>query len=294
MLRPMYYYGGIPATQEVYEAVFCADKLMNEAPKLAMCKRTVVVKGSPNDMITNPEGVVERLQARAQVQDNFGIWYVDRNTDVTQLETSLSDFDELIIKANQRIAAIFKMPETKLFKTQLAGMNSAGRYEWDDYAQLLINIQNNWYTPLLMMHFRLDTKSQNDESLQIRIEWNPIDVPTTQEKADSESRAVQTIGSAIQAGMMSPDEGRMILRSIEGSKFSALSVDNPVSEEQEQQQQGGGMPGGGGDGGGSPDGGGNPLAALLGGAGAGIGGGNGSPLEEPKQPKEPKAKEEKK
>lgn len=236
-LRPMYYFGGIPLTQEIFEAVYCADKVMNEAPKLAMTKRTFVVKGDGDMFVTDPEGTVERLSAMAKVQDNFGRLYVDRNTDVTQLETSLSEFDQLISKCNQRVAAIAKMPETKLFKTQLAGMNSAGRYEWDDYSQLLINIQNNWFTPILNLHYLLDSMSQNGEAVAVKVVWNAIDVPTADEKADSVSRSVQTVLNAIQGEMLSPDEGRTILRSLEDSMFSSLPAENPVDEEKEEEEK---------------------------------------------------------
>ena len=290
MLRPMYYYGGIPLTQEIYEAVFCADKLMNEAPKLAMCKRTTVVKGDPVDFVANPEGLVGRLRARSQVQDNFGILYVGRNTDVQQLETSLSEFDEIISKANQRVASIAQMPETKLFKTQLAGMNSAGRYEWDDYGQLLQDIEHNWYTPCLQLHYKLDGMSQAGVPLAVKIEWNKIELQTEQEQDQVASGRQQRVNNAIQAGYLSPDEGRTIMRTHD-DLFSALSAENPV--EQQQQQPGGGMPGmGGGEGGGGmPD-----LGGLGGGIaapGGGGSGGGGSPLDEPDAPKEPKAAKEK-
>lgn len=281
MLRPMYYYGGIPLTQEIYEAVYCADKVMNEVPKLAMTKRTTVVKGDPNDMVTNPEGVVSRLQAVSQVQDNFGILYVGRNADVQKLETSLSEFDQLIAKCNQRIAAIAKMPETKLFKTQLAGMNSAGTYEWDDYSQLLINIQNNWFKPLLALHFKIDTKSRTGKVIDLKITFNPIDVPTQQEKGDTESRCVQTINSAIQGGWLSAEEARAIARSREDSMFSSIPAEMP---EELGQQQG---PQGGGDDGGLPG-----LPPEMSGGMPGLGGG--SPLDMPEEAKPPQEPQEKK
>lgn len=309
MLKPMYYYGGIPLTQEIAEAVFIADKLMNEAPKLAMTKRTLVVKGSDNDFISNPEGVVERLEARAQVQDNFSTLYVGRQNEVTQLETSLADFDQLIVKANQRIASIAKMPETKLFKTQLAGMNSAGRYEWDDYAQFLMSIQSNFFTPILKMHYRFDSKSQSGKPIEVKIRWNKIDVPSEQEQQQIESGTVQMYASAIQAGMITADEGRTLLRSDKDSSFSTIPAENLELEEQwaqqRAQQEGDGgaggagempqmpeIPGmGGGDGDAAPKGQGqnNPKPPSP----TGNGVAKGSPLKEPTAPKSvkpPKAK----
>ncbi len=240
MLRPMYYYGGVPLTQEIYEAVFCADKVMNEVPKLAMTKRTTVVKGDPNDMVTNPEGVVDRLRAFSQVQDNFGILYVGRNADVQKLETSLSEFDQLISKCNQRVAAIAGMPESKLFKAQLAGSFQTGAYEMRDYWSLLMRIQRNWYTPLLSLHYKLDTKSRTGKVIDLKITFNSPDVPTDAERDESEGRSVQTINAAVQGGWLSPEEARTIARSREGSMFSAISAEMP--EELAQAQKGQGQP----------------------------------------------------
>ena len=245
MLRPMYYYGGVPLTQEIYEAVFCADKVMNEVPKLAMTKRTTVVKGDPNDMVTNPEGVVDRLRAFSQVQDNFGILYVGRNADVQKLETSLSEFDQLISKCNQRVAAIAGMPEAKLFKAQLAGAFQTGAYEMRDYWSLLMRIQRNWYTPLLALHYKLDTKSRTGKVIDLKITFNSPDVPTDAERDESEGRSVQTINAAVQGGWLSPEEARTIARSREGSMFSAISAEMPEELTQQAQQPQGGDGGGG-------------------------------------------------
>lgn len=256
MLRPMYYYGGVSLTQEIYEAVFAADKLMNEVPKLAMTKRTTVVKGDPTDLVMNPEGVIERLQAYSQVQDNFGILFLGRNADIQKMETSFADFDQVIAKANQKVASIAQIPETKLFKTQLAGMNSAGRYEWDDYSQLLINYQNNVLKPLLDFHYRLDSKSQTGKAIAIKIDFNAIDVPTKAEKEESESRGVQTLNSAIQGGWLARSEARILARAKEGSTFSSISAEMPEELIVQNQQQDGMQPDG--------VGGGNPLEALLG------------------------------
>lgn len=275
MFLPMFYFGGMSLTQEIYEAVFIADKMMNEAPKLAMTKRTTVVKGDINDLVINTEDAVDRLQAVSQVQDNFGILYCGRNADVQKLETSLSEFDQIISKSNQRCAAIAQMPETKLFKTQLAGMNSAGRYEWDDYAQLLKGFQENVLVPFLQLHYRLDSKSELGKVIQLKITFGAIDMPTKAEKEESDSRSLQNVNAAIQSGWLTPGEARTIQRSRKGSEFSSISAELPKELAQSaQQQQQGGMPGGMG-GGGMPQ---LPMSPDP-----------GSPLDAPDEPKEPKA-----
>ena len=53
ILKPTYYYGGIPVPQQVFSRVFCAEKVANEAPKLALSKRLLVVDGNINNIIAN-------------------------------------------------------------------------------------------------------------------------------------------------------------------------------------------------------------------------------------------------
>lgn len=42
-LKPTYYFGGVPLTQQIYERVYAADKVANEAPLLALTKRLLIV-----------------------------------------------------------------------------------------------------------------------------------------------------------------------------------------------------------------------------------------------------------
>ena len=43
VLKPTYFFGGIPLTQQIYERVYAADRVANEAPMLALTKRLLVV-----------------------------------------------------------------------------------------------------------------------------------------------------------------------------------------------------------------------------------------------------------
>ena len=43
-LKPSYNYGGIPLPQLIYERVYAAERTANEAPQLALSKRTSVLK----------------------------------------------------------------------------------------------------------------------------------------------------------------------------------------------------------------------------------------------------------
>jgi len=67
ILKPVYYYGGIPLTQQIYERVFCAEKTANEAPKLALTKRLLIADGNIENMAANPTEAYETLKMVLQV-----------------------------------------------------------------------------------------------------------------------------------------------------------------------------------------------------------------------------------
>ena len=230
ILKPTYYYGGIPLPQQVYSRVFCAEKVANEAPKLALSKRLLVVDGNVNNLIANPEIADETLSGLSNIRDNFGFFLKNPGDQVMQIDTSLSDFDALIMTQFQLVAAIGEMPVTKLMKTQLKGLANSGDYEMKDYAQSLIAIQKNDFDSILDFHYELLGLSEYGKDMEIDIVWNPIDTPTEVEMAQIESQQAQTDATYIGAGVISQEEMRDMLRQNEDSRYRNLSDDLPEQE----------------------------------------------------------------
>ena len=174
ILKPVYYYGGVPLTQQIYERVFCAEKVANEAPKLALTKRLSLV---------------------------------------------MSQF--------QLVAAIAEMPVTKLMKTQLKGLANTGDYEMKDYAQSLVEIQENDFNAILEKHYEYLCLSEYGKDLHLVINWNPIDTPSELEVAQIEQAQAATDSQYIQAGVIDASEVRDGLRANEDSRFHNLSDEMP-------------------------------------------------------------------
>jgi len=230
ILKPTYYYGGIPLPQQVFSRVFCAEKVANEAPKLALSKRLLVVDGNVNNLIANPEIAGETFSGLTQIRDNFGFFLKNPGDQVMQIDTSLSDFDALIMTQFQLVAAIGEMPVTKLMKTQLKGLANSGDYEMKDYAQSLVAIQENDFNPILDFHYELLGLSEHGKDLEIDIVWNPIDTPTELEMAQIEAQQAQTDATYISAGVLSQEEVHDMLRQNEDSRFRNLSNEAPETE----------------------------------------------------------------
>lgn len=243
ILKPVYYYGGIPLVQQIYERVFCAEKTANEAPKLALTKRLLVVDGNVNNMTANPDEAYATLQSVLEVRDNMGIMVKNPGDQVNQIDTSLTDFDALINTQFQLVAAIGEMPATKLMKTQLKGLANSGDYEMRDYNQTLVEIQENDYNTLLEFHYQLMSISEHGKDLGIQVVWNPIDTPTEKEIAEIEQIQANTDSVYVGAGVIDPSEIRDSLRNNEDSRYHNLSEEMPepdfgdmMGEENEPQK----------------------------------------------------------
>lgn len=230
ILKPVYYYGGIPLTQQIYERVYCAEKVANEAPKLALTKRLLTVDGDIYNLVANSDEAYNNLQTITEIRDNMGILIKEKDSSVAQIDTSLTDFDALIMTQFQLVAAIAEMPVTKLMKTQLKGLANTGDYETKDYAQKLIEIQENDYNPILERHYQLLCISEKGKDLGLDIVWNPIDTPTELEMAQIESQQANTDATYVSAGILDAGEVRDMLRANEDSRFRNLAEEMPEPE----------------------------------------------------------------
>lgn len=250
ILKPTYYFGGIPLTQMLYERVFCADKIANEAPLLAMTKRLLIADANVEELIDDKNYAAKMMKAINYFRDNFSIFFKKPNSQVQQIDTSLGEFDQLIMTQYQLIACIAQMPATKLLKVTPTGFQSTGEYEWKDYAQALLDIQNNEYRPLYDFHYKLLIKSlyPDRSDLSVSIAFNPIDVPTKDQESTVEARVAQYTSTLIQSGVITPEEGRTLMRTLDQSMLGFLSPEFPeilkkAMEAKAAGDAGGGIPG---------------------------------------------------
>lgn len=225
ILKPTYYYGGVPLTQKIYERVYAAEKVANEAPQLALTKRMLIADANIANLMANPEECQSILNLVQWCRDNFSVWFKNPDDQVSQIDTSLTDFDALVMTQYQLVASIADMPATKLLKTQPKGFNATGEYEQKDYIQSLQAIQEQDYIPILKMHYELFTKSFYGELIDLSIVFNPIDTPTEKETAEVAKIWSDIDSNYIASGVVSADEIRDIRRSEEGSAYSTLADD---------------------------------------------------------------------
>lgn len=231
ILKPVYYFGGVPLTQQIYQRVYCAETVANEAPMLAMTKRLLAVEGEVVNAVANPDMFQQHMELFTECRDNFGVAMTERGSNLHQIDTTLTDFDQLIMTQYQLVASIAQMPVTKLLKVQVKGFDSAGDYEMDDYIMALVEIQNNAYTPIIQKHLACFTMSQFKEDTRLNIVWNAIDTPTEKESAEIRLINAQRDSVLIASGIINADEARDRLRNDEDGQYTALADESDFSDE---------------------------------------------------------------
>ena len=231
LLKPTYYWGGYPVPQLIYERVFAAEKTANEAPMLAMSKRLLVADINVKSYLTNQEAVTKELEALSRFRDNWGVAVKRPNETLSQIDTSLTDLDEVIMTQYQLVSAASCVPATKLLETQPKGFNSTGDYEDDQYKLLLTSIQEDDFVPILDSHYALLSKSKYGITRDYTINFKEIDVPTEKERAEINGIKAQTISTYLQAGIITEEEARNNLIKDPDSGFNDITDELPEGEE---------------------------------------------------------------
>ena len=231
ILKSTYRFGGYPIPQLIYERAYAAEKVANEAPMLAQSKRLLVADINVAAYLTNTAETVEKLKAISQFRDNWGVMTKRPGDSVQQIDTSLTDLDEVIMTQYQLTAAAAGITATKLLETQPKGFNSTGDYEDDQYKLTLTSIQEDDFAPLLEMHYRCLAMSKYGLDREFTVHFEEIDTPTEKERAEINEINSRTYATYVNAGVITGDEVRERLKEDEDSGFNTLSDEIPEDNE---------------------------------------------------------------
>jgi hypothetical protein len=187
ILKPTYMYGGIPIPQKIYERVYAAERTANEAPMLAMTKRTDVIKTDVTEALANQGNFEKRMAQFAYNRDNYGIKTIGLEDEYNRLDTSLAELDAVIMTQYQIVAAASNVPATKLLGTSPKGFNATGEFEESSYHEFLETLQVP-ATALVQRHHLLLMHSYIAPKFGIKpfdthIIWEKLDAMTEEEQA---------------------------------------------------------------------------------------------------------------
>ena len=230
VLKPQYLYGGVLFPQQIMERVYAAERVANEAPELAMTKRTNVWLTDMEKVMGNSQEAMGRLQTWVQFRNNYGVKLGDKEADqFEQFDTTLADFDAMMMSQYQIVAAIAGMPSTKLLGTSPKGFGASGEYEESSYHETLESIQDE-VTPFLERHQALVWRSfigpkLGTADVSTTCQWNPLDTPTAKELADTNLTKAQTGAALIQSGALQSADERKRIATDRDSGYHALGLE---------------------------------------------------------------------
>jgi phage-related protein (TIGR01555 family) len=230
ILKPTYIFGGIPLTQRIYERVYAAERTANEAPLLAMNKRTTAIHVDLKAVAANEVGFVNRIKQWSLFRDNHSIKVLGKEETMDEFDTSLSDLDKVIMNQYQIVAAISRVPATKLLGTQPTGFNSTGDYEETSYHEELESIQEIFQAPLIDRHHMLVLLSNGIRDIETKVAFNPVDAMSAEKQATVNKAKADTDTAYLNAGAISSDEVRTKIRQDPRSGYTHLS-DETAEEE---------------------------------------------------------------
>lgn len=234
ILKPTYIYGGISIPQKIAERVYAAERTANEAPMLALTKRTDVIKADMVGGTANYPGLVQRIQEWVFNRDNYGVKILGLDEEMQQFDTTLSDFDQTIMTQYQLVAAASNVPAVKLLGTSPKGFNATGEHEEANYHEELESIQTHDLTPLLNRHHLLLIRSEiapkyNIAPFEVSVNWKSLDAMTERELAEVNFKKAETGRMLMESGAIDGEEERNRIINDPDSGYSGLATD-PIDD----------------------------------------------------------------
>lgn len=248
ILKPTYIYGGVPLPQRIMERVYAAERTANEAPMLAMTKRSTILKlANIEAALGDEEAFQAKMDKWISLRDNYQVKVVGGDDAVEQTDTALTDLDAIIMTQYQIVAAIAEVPVTKLLGTTPKGFNATGEFDEASYHESLQSIQTSDLKPLVERHHLCLMRShvgpkffkdrKPDQYPSTTVQWNPLDAYTAEEQAAINKTKAETDTMYVNAGAIDGVDVRRRLAADKSSGYAGLGDDT----DQDGDQANGGM-----------------------------------------------------
>ena len=246
ILKPSYYYGGIPLPQKLYNRVYAAERVADEAPMLAMTKRLMVLKTDTTQWFGPNAKAAANMQEWMEFQNNYSVKVVGTKDEVAQLDTSLNALDETVMTQFQLVASAANMPSTKLLGMTPKGFNATGEYDESSYHEELESIQEECATPLVERHHLclwrsvIAPKFGMNPKRSTEISWRPTDSMTAKEEAEVNEIKSRTATNYVNAGAIDGLDVRRNIIADPESGFTGIEEvvpDGPGDREAEAEMK---------------------------------------------------------
>lgn len=237
ILKPTYLYGGIPIPQKIFERVYAAERTANEAPQLAMTKRTNTIHTDVGAALANQAEFENRMAQWSLYRDNYGVKVLGQDETAEQFDTSLADLDAVIMTQYQIVAAAANVPATKLLGTSPKGFNATGEFEMRSYHEELESIQTHDLTPFLDRHHLLSIRSFIGQDFSTTVVWKPLDAMTSAELATVNKTKAETDAILLNAGAIDGEDVRNRIISDPESGYTGIAPAEFVDVEETANEE---------------------------------------------------------
>jgi hypothetical protein len=237
VMKPLYLFGGIPLPQMIMERVYAAERTANEAPALALSKRTTVWLTNMAAVMADSQAAQDKIALWINFRDNFGVKLGDKDGDqMEQFDTPLADFDQLIMTQYGLVAATAGCPITKLLGTTPGGFAATGEYDESSYHELLESMQERDFTPLVERHHALVMRSEvipkfeELKDAEVVVKWHELDALTHVDQSTVNLNKAQTGAALIAAGALLPEDERARVAADKESGYHGIGIDLETEE----------------------------------------------------------------
>ena len=253
ILKPAYYFGGLPLTQMMKPYVDNWLRTRQSVSDLIYSFTVFVLSTDMNAVVTGggADDFMKRLELFTLMMSNKGLFALNKDTETfDNISVPLSGLDHLQAQTQEHMAAVCGIPLVVFLGITPSGLNSSSEGEMRTFYDWISALQEMMFAPALKRVIdiiQLSLFGVIDQEIGFRFEplWTiDADKIATIRKTDAETSVV-----LIDSGQISPHEGRVVLAAQEDSPYASLDLstdpDPPIADPAE---------------------GGDMLAGLLGGA----------------------------
>jgi len=245
VLKPTYYFGGIPVPQKIAERVYAAERTANEGPQIALTKRTTWMKVDIAQALANFATFLQKMNFFTSTRDNFGVKIGGLDDEMEQFDTGLEGFDELTMTQYKIACAAGDCDAATIMgDSPKGGLGSEGQFNTDSYNEFKESIQSDFMEPLLERHHELLMASEIGPKLgskvpagwQPVIKWNSVDTPSAKEQAEINEIESRTGNNLVNSGAIDGVDERTRLAADKSSGYNGLADREPEVEDLSGEQ----------------------------------------------------------
>lgn len=224
IIKPSYNFSGLSLVQLMEPYVQDWRDVKRNVVQIIKSLRMRGLKTDMDARLAEPGDFDRRINLFTQYQDNQGIWAFNTDEELIHMQTSLSDLSNLLSNYQEQMCTPARITNLKYLGSAPAGLNASGESEIETWHETVSGMQEH-FARLLQNIFKIIQLSEFGElKPNIYFEFNPLDEMGDEERASINKTKVDTIAVAVQELIVSTEEAREALKSIDGAGFEDLGT----------------------------------------------------------------------